>query len=238
MARYYIDYCPPERKKPKNTILFEMFGEALVDIRKALLTLDSYGLAGLFGEYGRKYGANAAKYAQENYRYWASGSVSASGKTMERLIQLVPPYLHSSQRYELLVKVLKQHKSRTSHTLRLNLYNPLDGFSKLNAILNSLKHTDTLAYLPANVMSAAKWLYSNDMTAARAMLAQADRAENELIRAKAIKEIDQLKRLIMSRDLDSASYMVSLPSGSLKVETYTPFFHLKTFLPKCIARLF
>ena len=229
-------YYPPV--PTKTTVLTEMFGEAVEDIKKAFLSLDDDCLDGLLEEYGSRYGVNAANYARRTYTDWITGCVSLSGKTMERLIELVPPYLSSRERFDLLVQVLKRHKSTNSQLVRINLYSPLDGFCELNNILSSMKHTDTLAHLPGYVMKAASWLYKNDMTAARAMLAKADRAENELIRAKAIKEVEQLQRLIMSGDVDAASYAVSLPSGSLRVETYTPFFHLKTFLPKCIARLF
>ncbi len=238
MPRYYIDYCPRSYTKPKYDILAELFGEAVDDIKWAFLRLDEEYLAELLEDYGTKYGANAANYARKTYPKWARGRVNLSGQTMERLIELVPPYLSSSERYALLKKVLKLHRSISKYLVRINLYEPAQGFNELNTILGNLKQTDVLSYLPATVMKAATWLYNNDITAARTMLAQADQVENELIKAKAIQEIEQLKKLIVSEQVDSASYSVSMPSGCLTVETYTPFFHLKTFLPKSIARFF
>ena len=232
MARYYIDYDPRGYTKPKHTVLAEMFGEAVNDIKKDFLWLDDEELECLLEEYGNKYGASAASYARRTFPKWKKGAVELSGKTMERLIELVPPYLSSSERYELLVKVLKQHKKVTTRQVRINLYQPDKGFRELNDVLSSLKAADQLAYLPAEVMRAATWLYNNDITSARAMLAQADRAENNIVRAKAFEEIEQLQRLIRSGTVDEASYVVNMPGGRLMVEIYTPFFHLKTFLPK------
>jgi hypothetical protein len=236
MARYYIDYEPRGYTKPKHTVLAEMFGEAVKDIKRDFLLLDDEDLECLLEEYGEKYGASAASYARRIYPKWKRGTVELSGKTMERLIDLVPPYLSSSERYELLMKVLKLHKQTTIRQVRINLYEPDEGFRELNTVLSNLNATDQLAYLPAKVIQAATWLYNNDMTAARAMLAQADRIENNIVRTSAFEEIKQLQRLIRSGKVDEASYVVNMPGGRLMVETYTPFFHLKTFLPKSIAR--
>lgn len=234
--RRYRSYSTPS--VPTHTMLAGMFGEAVGNIKHAFLNLDPSHLQELLDGYGDKYGASAASYAQRTFPKWKKGEVELSGKTMERLIELVPPYLSSSERYELLVKVLKQHKKVTTRQVRINLYQPDEGFRELNDVLSTLKATDQLAYLPAEVMRAATWLYNNDITSARAMLAQADRAENNIVRAKAFEEIEQLQRLIRSGTVDEASYVVNMPGGRLMVETYTPFFHLKTFLPKSIARLF
>ena len=221
---------------PTYTILAGLFGTTVQDIKRAFFNLDPSSLPELFAEYEETYGASAANYARRTFPNWKSGRVDLSGKTMERLIELVPPYLEPEERYALLVKVLKVHRSVAGHQVRINLYEPAQGFQELNTLLGNLRHTDTLAYLPDKVMRAARWLYNNDITAARSMLAQADRAENEIVRARAIEELEQLKQLISSGTVDEATYQVTLPSGSLTVETYTPFFHLKTFLPKSIAR--
>lgn len=221
---------------PTYTVLARMFGEAVGDIKQAFLKLDAECLQELLEAYGEKHGANAASYARKTFPDWSRGRVELSGKTMERLIELVPPYLSDSKRYELLVKVLKLHKKTATKVVRINLYEPDDGFRELKAVLSSLNATDQLAYLPESVMKAASWLYDNDITAARAMLAQADRAENTITKASAFKEIEQLQQLIWSDKVDEARYEVSMPGGRLIVETYAPFFHLKTFLPKSIAR--
>jgi hypothetical protein len=79
------------------------------------------------------------------------------------------------------------------------------------------------AHLPERVMKAASWLYANDITAARAMLAEAERKENDIIRASATREIALLKRTVQSGQVKSGSYSVQMPAGNLSVELYKSF---------------
>jgi hypothetical protein len=90
-------------------------------------------------------------------------------------------------------------------------------------MLASMQHYDVLAHLPERVMKAASWLYANDITAARAMLAEAERKENDIIRASATREIALLKRTVQSGQVKSGSYSVQMPAGNLSVELYKSF---------------
>ena len=142
---------------------------------------------------------------------------------MERLIELVPPYLSPDQRFSILQSVLKHHKKTgTTRTIRINVREPALGYSELQQALASMSHDDLLAHLPENVMKAASWLYNNDITAARAMLAQAERRENDLIQSKSAREIELLMRTISAKQVKTASYSVEMPAGRLYVVVYTP----------------
>ena len=85
-----------------------------------------------------------------------------------------------------------------------------------------MHQTDTLAHLPPDVMQTATWLYADDMTAARAVLAQMQSRENELIRASASRELDLLRRTVVSGQVKNASYSVRMPAGILEVSVETP----------------
>jgi hypothetical protein len=100
---------------------------------------------------------------------------------------------------------------------------PVAGWAELDAMLASMQHYDLLAYLPERVMKAANWLYANDITAARAMLAEAEGKENDIIRASATREIALLKRTVQSGQVKSGSYSVQTPAGTLSVELYKSF---------------
>ena len=60
------------------------------------------------------------------------------------------------------------------------------------------------------------------MTAARAVLAEATRAENNMKKAQARKELELLKRTIRTGQVKTANYSVELPSGRLQVCAFTP----------------
>lgn len=52
---------------------------------------------------------------------------------------------------------------------------PIGGYAELDSALASMQHHDVLAHVPEKVMQAASWLYDDDITAARGMLAEAER---------------------------------------------------------------
>jgi len=177
----------------------------------------------LFSDYGAIHGSSAERYARKTFPKWKSGLTGLSGQTMQRLVQLVPPYLAPEQRFSILQSVLQQHKkSALSQTIRIDVKAPSDGFSKLQEALASMSREDFLAHLPEHVMKAASWLYDDDVTAARAMLAEADRLENDVIRTQASREIDLLKRTISTGQVKTASYSVEMPAGRLNVVAFTP----------------
>ena len=207
----------------KYLALSNLFGHAVVEIRDAFLNLESDALDELFLDYGAIHGDSAERYARKTFSRWKGGSIKLSGQTMERLIELVPPYLSSNQRFELIKLVLKKHqKSAPKKIIRINVIEPTEGFNQLTSLLNSMSRDDKLAHIPERVMNAASWLYDDDVTAARAMLAEVDRIENDQIREKAIREIELLKRTISTGQIKAANYSVQMPTGTLSVVAYTP----------------
>ncbi|MDB5790017.1 MAG: hypothetical protein JWQ80_41 [Massilia sp.] len=202
----------------KYSALSALFGPMVGQIRTAFLHLEEDALDELLEDYAATHGKSAAIYAQKTYPKWKSGATKLSGQTMERLVALVPPYLSVEQRFELVSAVLKKHKPNIVTTsVRIDVEKPDVGFAELDRVLASMTHEATLAYLPERVLDAAKWLNDDDVTVSRAMLAEAERRENDLIRTSAAKEIALLRRTIESGQVKSASYSVSLPSGRLSV---------------------
>lgn len=192
-------------------------------MRKAFLTLDEYALDSLMSDYGSIHGDSAERYARNTYPRWKSGATKLSGQTLERLIELIQPYLAPEERHDILLKVLSKHKRSGAHqSIRVNIKEPTEGFRQIDDALERLRSEDPLAFIPEHVMEAATWLYDDDMTAARAMLAEATRVETDLLRTNAIKEVGLLKRTISSGQVKSASYSVQTPISTLSVVAYTP----------------
>jgi len=207
----------------KYAILTNLFGEAIGEIRRAFLNLDDDALDEMLSDYGSIYGESAETYARKTFPQWKSGATNLSGQTMERLVELVPPYLTAEIRFSLLQLILKKHKKNgVQHSVRINVKEPYEGFRELSTALNSMSHDYVLAHLPENVMKAASWLYDDDITSARSMLAEVERLENDMIRSKATREIELLRRTISSGQVQSASYSVEMPSGTLDVVAFAP----------------
>lgn len=206
--------------------LSRMFGGAVGGIRLAFLNLDDDALEGLFEDYGSIYGDSAGRYAKQTYPQWKSGATKLSGQTMERLVALVPPYLDPSQRFSLLEDVVKRHQS-TGHskpykTVEVNSELPAAGFAEIEQALSQMRQEDDLAHIPPQVLDAAKWLFDDDITAARALLAEAESKKNEIIKATATKELALLRRTVEAGQVKQASYSVEMPAGRLSVRVVTP----------------
>jgi hypothetical protein len=209
----------------KYAELNRLFGPVVQGIRGAFLQLSEDGLDELFQDYGAIHGAAAEKYARKTFPAWKSGKTNLSGQTMERLVELVPPYLEPEQRMTLVRALAKQHEPRGRKpykSISINIEEPGNAFAEVDAALDAMEHEDVLAHLPENVMKAASWLYDDDVTAARAVLSEAKHAENENMKKSARKEIELLKRTISNGQIKTANYSVELPAGTLSVNAYTP----------------
>jgi hypothetical protein len=92
----------------------------------------------------------------------------------------------------------------------------------LRSEIIALTHKDRLSHIPEQVMEAASWLYDDDITATRAVLADADKVATEIAKSSALKEIVLLERTIKSGQVKTANYSVEMPAGSINVTAYTP----------------
>ena len=88
-SRYWYGANEPS----KYTKLQSTFGDAVRDIKGIFLSLKKQDLETLLAEYGALHGEATAAYARKTFADWKSGKTTLSGKTMERLIELVPPFL-------------------------------------------------------------------------------------------------------------------------------------------------
>ncbi len=208
----------------KSTELFRTFGSAIYEIRTAFLNLTDDALDELLKDYGAIYGSSAERYARKTYTLWKSGKTNLSGQTLERLVEFVPPYLEPEQKIHLVRMIAVKHEQKPAHykTVSINLKEPGNAYLEIDTLLHQMDTEDVLAHLPEHVMKAATWLYDDDVTAARAILAESKRTQNEIMKTSARREIDLLKRTISSGQIKSANYRIELPSGILQIQAYSP----------------
>jgi hypothetical protein len=219
-----------DKKPSKYSQLKFMFGEVVSNIREEFYNLPNEALNELFLDYGSAYGENAASYARNTFSNWKSGKTKLSGQTMERLVELVPPYLSANQRLSLLESLIEKYKpQRPSYNIRINIETPNVGLEKLDEKFKALEVTDELANMPKNVMDAANWLYGDDITLARKIIIQIAGLENKQMKANAVKEIELIRTMIRKQQIKKAYYSVEFPSGSLSIEVYKPSFISKLF---------
>lgn len=229
MGYYYGDW---DRKPSRFSELTSILGDAVYDIRRTFLELNGPAMQRLLAVYGHQHGESAAQYARNTLPKWQRGAVTLSGQTMARLVELVPPFLTAAARLALLEKILEKNPTRPP-TVRIEIdgKEPAKGLLELDKALAGMRLTDPLAHLPPKVMKAASWLYADDITAARAMVAQIDARKNEIMRASAQRELDLLRRAVTAGQIKNAHYSVKMPAGTLEVA-------VATTPPSLWARLF
>lgn len=200
-----------------------MFGDAVEEIRRQFFKLDREALDELLLDYGEMHGRAAESYARATMPKWKTGSTKLSGQTMERLMELVPPYLTAKQRLDILQSILSKHKrAAPTVTIKINSKEPAAGLAEVDAALRKIEVTDELAYLPTQVMEAAKWLYDDDVTAARGVMISLAAAETSALKQSAEREISLLKRTLSTGQVKAASYSVKTPGGNLNIVAFTP----------------
>jgi hypothetical protein len=118
--RYYGYYSYPDNVPSKYSCLVGLFGGAVEDIKRTFLQFHGNTLEALLRRYSALYGDQAGKYARKTFPMWQCSVTKLSGQTMERLIELVPPYLSPEQRFNLLQKVLQKNKpSKPNKSIRI-----------------------------------------------------------------------------------------------------------------------
>lgn len=190
------------------------------DVEQHFLQLDLGALNRLFDTYGKMYGAKPEAYARNTYEKWRSGAVKISGQTASRLMELLPPVLAPSARFDL-IKKLRAGQFRkqflrvqsTPATWRQDLLKPIQGLVSASATFT----------LPEALVEKAKWLADGDAKAAQALLAAAEQ-EEAAIRLLYIEE--EMRRIdALLQDIDTSrrmSHTLKLPQGDITLTIELP----------------
>jgi len=179
----------------------------LSKVKDHFFSLNRDSLAALLQQYGHQHGKNAETYAIKTFNDWKNGTTGLSGQTLERLLQLVPMYLNATQRLELLKQVVSHNRPTQKERLTVNISSssPDEGFQQLYEKIGKATNSDQLANIPKNTMDAAAWLYDDDITVARAMLAKIIQAEDQVKKGSALAEAQMLERTVRSGQVSRAT---------------------------------
>jgi len=109
----------------------------------------------LLARYGDKFGRGAEQHARNTYSDWQSGAVTPAGKTIEKLIELLPPFLNDTQRFDLIRKLRAHHLKREELQLATT---PEQWRNELNPLIQKLFAHGAQFDLPQIVYQKATWL--------------------------------------------------------------------------------
>ncbi len=211
---YYSEYIS------KRSRLSETFAGIDRDIEHIFLSLPRHHLENIFARYKAEYGVSADKYARKTYEKWKTKTVRMSGTTAERLLNLVPPFLSTETRFELIKKLRAGHL----HPVHLSLATTPETWRKdiLVPIKELVTRSATFS-LCNDITDRAAWLADGDIVAAQSLLAAAEQ-EEAIIRIRYLEaEFKRIEILVANIEQTlSASHRIVLPQGTINVTIVLP----------------
>lgn len=214
-SRSEPDWTASQREKVSTA-----FGGIDEEVREAFFDLQPAKLDAVLGNYGRRYGDSARQYAERIYPRWRSGSVQLSGQTLERLLEIVPPFLSFETKLRLYRTVRDAHRKREEAVVYVS---DADDLPNVSAIVERIVERARSQPLPPHVDARLVWLSHGDGLLARRLAAEAELAEGDLTAHNLQRELDEALAIVHQPNLKlHVEHSVELPYGRVIVRFGKP----------------
>lgn len=192
-----------------------MFAGIDKDIQKIFFSLSGQSLNTLFKRYGELHGKNAENYARKTFPNWKSGKTNLSGQTAERLLNLIPPYLPQSGKYELIKKLRNRYlQKKTRHISTTHE----KWQSEVAPAVDELIKVSRDFKLPDSLMQRAAWLANGDVEAANKILESLELEEAKVRTNYLAIEFKRIQSLVDHMPhTQSIRHSIELPQGNIYV---------------------
>ena len=231
-SSYYGSYYASQHISQRESLSMAL-GGIDEDVERIFLNLPPAKLQSIFRSYGRQYSSSALSYARQTYPLWKSGTVRMSGKVAERLLNLVPPVLDASTRFDLVKKLRFAHMRKERKYVTCQPANWREVLAPLVAELIAASHQ---FQLPEAAVKRVRWLANGDTGAAQRLLAAAEQEEAvgrlRYLEAE-FERIDFLLRNIESTR--AVNHTIELPQGTIVISIALPRKGLRGWLNKLLS---
>lgn len=180
------------------------------DVRNAFLALNPSKLHDFFFYYERRYGEGARAYAEKAFEKWRTGSTRMSAQTTERLLQILPPFLGTQVKFDLVRKLRERY--REPESLRLEV-TTRDYRRVVKPVVERLVSKAYTQNLPESIEARLKWLSDNDGNAAKSLMAGAEAAAMRLTVSRLDEEFSEMERLLQLTPKGKVTHRIELPYG-------------------------
>ncbi len=134
---------------------------------------------------------------------------------MERLIELLPPFLNDTQRFDLIRKLRRHHLKRKELHLTTT---PEQWRDELGPLIQELFQHGAEFDLPQIVYQKATWLTNGDATIAQKLLRTIDEEEAHLRLSWIEEEFSRIQFLLENvKNTEPVRHRIDLPQGSICV---------------------
>ena len=211
----WADWHSERRDKVSNS-----FGGIDAEVSAAFFNLQPAKLEAVLNNYGKRYGRGPQRYAQQAYPKWREGKVEMSGQTMERLLEIVPPFLSFDTKLSLYRTVRDRYRPNDTTVATVRVADDLAGVSD---VVSRIVDRARSQPLPAHVDARLGWLSHGDGLLTRRIIAEAEIAEGEITANKLQRELEVVLSLLQEPGLRvSAEHSIQLPCGTVVVRFAKP----------------
>jgi hypothetical protein len=156
-----------------------------------------------------------------------------SGKVAERLLNLVPPVLDASTRFDLVKKLRFAHMRKEHKRVTCE---PTDWRNVLAPLVSDLLTASHEFQLPEAAVKRVRWLANGDTEAAQRLLAAAEQ-EEAVGRLRYLEaEFDRIDFMLQNIESTKAvNHTIQLPQGTITVSIVLPRKGLIGWLNKLLS---
>jgi hypothetical protein len=183
---------------------------------RVILGLDPAVVDELFELYAKEFGQGAARYARRTRRKWQAGQVRANRQTFERLLVRLPALMSFDLKCEVLRKLREEFCPKEDYQLRVGAD---DWREAVAPLVYTLVEKAYAAELPRQIERRLQWLAADDMTVARAILAESQARESRNALELLEHEFEDITRLVAGGGgRRRVTHTVRLPSGTITLK--------------------
>jgi hypothetical protein len=183
---------------------------------RVILGLDPAVVDELFELYAKEFGQGAARYARRTRRKWQAGQVRANRQTFERLLVRLPALMSFDLKCEVLRRLREEFCPKEDYRLSVG---DDDWREAVAPLVNSLVERSYAAELPRQIEKRLKWLAADDMTVARAILAESQARESRNALELLGREFEAIGALVAGGGgRPRVTHTVRLPSGTITLK--------------------
>lgn len=211
--RYYGGYY--RNHQSERSRLSSQFAGIDREIESIFLKLESHSLNGLLLKYGKKHGKSAESYARKTYPKWKRGEVKLSGQTAQRLLELVPPFLSTEKRYELVKRLREKYVKKGAAYVSASIY---DWREKIAGEVNKLVEDRRSFDFNEALKNKATWLTSGDTENAKKILNALDEEEAKIRASYLESEFKRIEYFIATvENTESITHTLDIPQGTVRL---------------------
>jgi len=205
----------------RREIVGRQFGGIDDDVTRAFFRMNRYELDRVFRRYEENYGKGPADYARRVLSEWSRGTTTMSGKTLERLLEVVPYELSFETKRELYCKIRDAYREPESATIKVGTE---EDIALVQRMVDRLVERVRAQPLPELVNSRLVWLSHGDGLVARQLEAASEESAGVVVAEALRSELAALHQLFQEHvDLNhQMEHVIELPYGTITVEFVRP----------------